>query len=105
MVREFTAVPITLWLLSLLILLARVRAGAGAGAESPLGSPAYVVFSVICLIFALYHSWTWLGISGLILRIPLGERDLPPRLVTAANYALWGVASVVIGAALILLWR
>ena len=59
----------------------------------------------MCLVFSLYHSFTWLGISGLILRIPMGERDVPARLVTAANYALWGVASVVIGAALIWMWR
>ena len=101
MIRELTAVPISLWLLSLLYGIAR----AGSGRAGWLTSPAYVAFSVVCLVFAVYHSVSWLGISGLILRVPLGERDLSPRLVTAANFALWVVASVVIGAALVFLWR
>ena len=75
------------------------------GLSAPRGNPLYVAFSAVCFVFALLHSITWLGISGLILRVPLGERDLPPRVVTGANFALWGVATVVIGGALIFLGR
>src|SRR5437870_8009003 len=64
MIREFTVVPITLWLLSLLVALPRARAGAD---YAPQKSLAYVLFSLVCLVFSLYHSFTWLGISGLIL--------------------------------------
>jgi fumarate reductase subunit C len=103
MIRELTAVPISLWLLSLLYGIS--RSGAGGGRGGWFTSPAYVAFSVVCLVFAVYHSVTWLGISGLILRVPLGERDLSPRLVTAANFALWVVASLAVGAALVFLWR
>jgi fumarate reductase subunit C len=106
MLREFTAVPIVLWLLVLLADIARLGAGPpqnGSGYQPLSGSPLYVAFSAVCLVFALLHSITWLGISGLILRVPLGERDLPPRAVTGANFALWGVATVVVGGALIFL--
>jgi len=105
MVREFTAVPITLWLLSFLYGISRTPASAGSGGATWFTSPAYIAFSVVCLVFAVYHSVTWLGISGLTLCVPLGERDLSPGLVTAANFVLWGVASVAVGAALVLLWR
>ena len=108
MLREFTAVPIVLWLLVLLVDIARLGAGPtqnGAGYQPLAGNPLYVAFSAVCFVFALLHSITWLGISGLILRVPLGERDLPPRVVTGANFALWGVATVVIGGALIFLGR
>jgi fumarate reductase subunit C len=76
----------------------RTQAGAGYYAYT---SPGYVVFSLICLVFAIYHSVTWLGISGLILNVPIGERSVPPRVVTGANYALWVVATIVVGALLI----
>jgi fumarate reductase subunit C len=101
MLREFTAVPIVLWLLVLLADIARL----GDGYQPLWGSPLSIAFSVVCFVFALLHSITWLGISGLILRVPLGERDLPPRVVTGANFALWGAATVVVGGALIFLGR
>lgn len=105
MLRDFSVVPLTLWLISLLLEIARVgegtsRTGAGYYAYA---SPRYALFSVVALAFALLHSITWLSFSGLILRVPLGERDLDPRLVTGANFVLWIGASVVIGALLILL--
>jgi fumarate reductase subunit C len=106
--REFTAVPIVLWLIVLLADIARLgSAGPGPDGAAPrlLGTPLYVAFSLVCLVFALLHSVTWLGISGLILRVPLGERDLAPRYVTAANFVLWAVLSLVIGALLILFRR
>jgi fumarate reductase subunit C len=105
MVREFTALPISLWLISLLMEISRVGRGpTGTNAGYyPYTSPAFVVFSLICFVFAVYHSVTWLAISGLILRVPMGERDLPPGLVTGANYVLWVVATIVIGGLLIVL--
>jgi fumarate reductase subunit C len=107
MLREATAVPIVLWLVVLLVDLARLGAGPGPDGAAPrlMETPLYVAFSVVCLVFALLHSVTWLGISGLILRVPLGERDLAPRLVTAANFGLWAVVTLVVGALLILLGR
>ena len=96
-----------LWLLVLLVDIARLGAGPtqnGAGYQPLAGNPLYVAFSAVCFVFALLHSITWLGISGLILR-PVGRAGPPPRVVTGANFALWGVATVVIGGALIFLGR
>src|SRR6476659_10016270 len=59
MVREFTAVPITLWLLSFLYGISRTPASAGSGGATWFTSPAYIAFSVVCLVFAVYHSITW----------------------------------------------
>lgn len=98
-VREFTAVPLALWLLWLLVEIK--RAGDGPARYAPHASTAFVVFSVVVLLFALYHSVTFLTLSGLIIRIKLLDRQVPPRLVTAAMFGTWAVASLVIGAALI----
>jgi len=103
MLRDFTPVPITLWLIWLLVAVSRLRGGA-AGFH-PSRSPRFVAFSLVCLAFALLHSVTWLKLSGVILRIPVGERSLAPRIVTALNFAIWGGATIVIGALLIWLGR
>src|SRR5437763_11188331 len=76
MIREFTVVPIALWLLSLLVELPRIHDGAAAyGAHR---SAAYVVFSIVCLVVAVYHSATRLGGGGRNLMGSVGDRGVPP---------------------------
>jgi fumarate reductase subunit C len=99
MVREFTALPLALWLLWLLVEIK--RAGDGPAGYSPHSSTAFVVFSVICLAFSLYHSITFLRLSGVIIRIKLLDRQLPSMLITASMFAMWALASIVIAAVLI----
>ena len=98
-VREFTALPLAVWLLWLLVEIK--RAGDGPARYSPHGSTAFVVFSVIVLLFALYHSVTFLSLSGLIIRVKLLDRTVPSRLITLAMFSLWAGASVVVGFVLI----
>jgi fumarate reductase subunit C len=98
-VREFTALPLAIWLLWLLVEIK--QAGDGKAHYSPPSSTAFVVFSVIVLLFALYHSVTFLSLSGLIIRVKLFDRPLPSRLITLAMFGLWAAASVVIGFVLI----
>jgi fumarate reductase subunit C len=103
--RELTAIPVVLWLLSLLVEVSRLGSGPPQTASGfyPYASPAYVLFSVVCFVFALLHSITWLNLSGVILRVRLGQKDVAPQVVTAANYAQWLVVSLVVGGALIFL--
>jgi fumarate reductase subunit C len=99
-VREFTALPLAAWLLWLLVEIK--RAGGGAAQYSPHGSTAFVVFSVICLLFALYHSVTFLSLAGVIIHIRVMDRPVPSRLIVASQFGLWAVASAVI--AFVLIW-
>jgi len=99
MVREFTALPLALWLLWFLVEI--YRAGAGAKGYAPHTSAAFVIFSVICLLFALYHSITFLSLAGVIIHLKVLDRSVPPRLIVAVMFTLWFVASIVIGAVLI----
>ena len=103
--RELTAIPVALWLLWLLFEV--WLAGRGEAAYLPGNSPLYVAFSVVCFVAALMHSITWLNLSGVILRIKLGENEVAPRVVTLANYAQWAGVTVVVGALLVWLstWR
>ena len=64
-----TILPFTLlfWLLWLLYEIQ--RAGRGPSGYYPPNSTAFVIFSAICLPFALYHSFTFLKLAGVILRV------------------------------------
>jgi len=99
-VREFTALPLAAWLLWLLVEVK--RAGGGAAQYSPHGSTAFVVFSVVCLGFALYHSVTFLSLAGVIIHVKVFERPVPSRLIVLSQFGLWAAASAVI--AFVLIW-
>ncbi len=101
MLRDFSPVPFSLWLLWFLVEIGRLKAGSTAYHSH--ASPGFVAFSVICLLFALLHSVTFLNLSGVVLRIRLGQRTLSPQLIRGANFALWAAASAVIIAGLIYL--
>jgi fumarate reductase subunit C len=99
MLREFTALPMALWLIWLLFEIH--RAANGPKGYYPAASPAFIVFSIVCLAASLYHSYTFLSLAGVIIHV----KGVSSRLVVLSQFALWFVGSVVIGAALVLLAR
>src|SRR2546430_17268007 len=85
-VREFTALPLALWLLWLLVEIK--RAGDGPARYSPHGSAAFVVFSVVVLLFALYHSFTFLTLAGTIIHLIVIDQPVPPGLIVLSQVGL-----------------
>ncbi|HEV2034777.1 MAG TPA: hypothetical protein VGU71_11375 [Candidatus Dormibacteraeota bacterium] len=98
-VREFTALPMALWLLWLLYYIK--SAGAGPTGFQPPRSPAFVALSAVCLVFAMYHSYTFLKLAGVIIHLKVLDRTVPPRVIVLTMFGLWGLASIVIGGVLI----
>jgi fumarate reductase subunit C len=98
-VREFTALPMALWLLWLLFEIK--SAGAGPAGYQPPRSTAFVVFSVICLAFSVYHSYTFLKLAGVIMHLKVLDKPVPSRVIVLTMFSLWAIASIVIGAVLI----
>src|SRR6266702_6024086 len=92
-VREFTALPLAIWLLWLLYDITQKTSTFG---------PAFAVFSIFCLPFALYHSYTFLSLAGSIIHFKVLDRPVSPRLIVASQFALWIGGTLVIG--LLLLW-
>ncbi len=92
-VREFTALPLAIWLLWLLYDIRQTRI---------IQPTAFAVFSIFCLPFALYHSYTFLSLAGSIIHFKVLDRPVSPMLIVASQFAIWIVASVVIG--LLLMW-
>jgi fumarate reductase subunit C len=98
MVREFTALPMAAWLLWFLI---EIQRSGSVRTFRPGTSTAFVIFSFICLLFALYHSITFLSLAGVIIHAKVLDRPVPPRAIVLTMFGLWFVASIVIGAVLI----
>lgn len=99
MLREFTPVGIVAWMVLFLVEIARTRQGA-AGYQ-PLGGPLFVVISIVCLALALWHSYTFLSLAGLFMRIPLGDRTVSPRLIGRGMFGALVVVTAVIAGLLI----
>lgn len=87
-VREFTSLPLALWLLWLLVDVSR---------KQLVAKEAFVVLSIVCLPFALYHTITFLSLAGSIIHLKLLDRPVSSRVVVASQFALWIVATAVIG--------
>ena len=98
MIREITSVFVAAFLVVLLVQVYRVGQGPDAFAAhlARLRSPGWVVFHVVALLFALYHSITWFNLTGVVQVVRLGEHQVPPALVAGGAFAAWAVVSVVI---------
>ena len=99
MLREVTTVAIALWMILFVVEIARLRAGSGG--YQPLGGPLFIAVSLVCLALAVWHSYTFLSLSGLIMRIPLGERTAPAQVIVGAAFAGFAVTTAVITGLLI----
>jgi fumarate reductase subunit C len=64
-----------------------------------------VVFSAVCLAFAMYHSYTFLKLAGVIIHLKVFDKPVPPGVIVFTMFGLWAVASIVIMALLIGLGR
>ncbi len=100
MLREFTALPMALWLIWLLYEISGLRNGAHG--YNPPRSGLFVAFSVVVLLFSLYHSYTFLKLAGVIMRIKVLDRQIPSRVIVFTMFGAWAVASAVI--AFVLIW-
>src|SRR5207244_13203770 len=98
MMRELSSVFIAIFLVVFLVELHQLSRGPQAYAAflETLRSPGWIVFHVVALAFAIYHSVTWFNLTGVVQVVRLGERQVPPRLVAGSSFALWAVVSVVL---------
>ena len=84
MVRESTVIFMVAWLVWFIFQVAALKLGRY---EPPTGEDyAFIAFSVVCLFFTLWHAVTFLNLSGLILRVPIGDRYLPAAAIKAVAF-------------------
>mgnify|MGYP001443758858 CR=1 FL=1 len=98
MVREFSCLFIGGWTLLMVWGLKQLSEGPAAWAAfaEVLRTPQSVVFHVLALGFAVYHSITWFNLTPKALPLQLGEAFVPDAAISGAHYAAWAVLSLVV---------
>jgi len=98
MLRELSSVFIAIFLVVFLIQLSQLSDGPEAyvAFARKLSSPAWIVFHIVALLFALLHSATWFQSTAVVMPLRLGEREVPRALVFAATIGAWIAVSAVI---------
>jgi fumarate reductase subunit C len=96
MIREATSVFIAIFLIEFLVLVHAVAQGpdAYAAVVGRLASPGWIVFNVVALLFALYHTVTWFLLTGVVQVVRVGDQQVPPALIVAGAFAAWVVVSL-----------
>src|SRR6266404_6257556 len=83
MIRELTAVFAGAYAVFLLVLIALDK----DRFIRVLDSPVALVFQLSCLLFVLYHTYTWFEVTPKAIVLWRGDEKVAPSLIVAANYA------------------
>lgn len=96
MAREVTCIFIGAYAVVLLVALQRLAEGRQAYEAflQALASPVSMVFHLVVLVFALYHTTSWFNVTPKAMPIQAGEDFLPGGVIVGAHYAAWLVVSV-----------
>jgi fumarate reductase subunit C len=98
MLRELSSVFIAIFLLVYLCQISQLTQGPEAyvAYARKLSSPGWILFHVVALIFALYHSVTWFQSSAVVLPLRIGEHLISRPIVMALHVGAWAVVSLAV---------
>lgn len=98
MVREITCIFIGAYTVLMLVGLARLVQGEAAwqGFLAALQTPASVVFHLLTLALAVYHTTTWFNVTPKALPLQIGEAFVPGAIISGLHYVLWAVVSLAV---------
>lgn len=98
MVRELTSLFVAFYCVLLAVGLIRLAQGPAAwdGFVTALASPLGVLFQLLCLVFATFHSITWFAVTPKAMPLMVKGEAVPPRIIVAAHYAFWAALSLLV---------
>jgi len=98
MLRELSSVFVAAFLVVYLCQIYQLSQGPDAysGFTQKLNSPGWILFHLVALLFALYHSITWFQSSAVVLPLRIGERVIPRPIVTALHVVAWAIVSIIV---------
>jgi fumarate reductase subunit C len=96
MVREFSCLFIGGWTLLMVWGLKALSEGPAAWTAflALLKTPASIVFHLLTLAFAVYHSITWFNLTPKAMPLQLGEEFAPDWTISGAHFVAWAVVSI-----------
>ena len=98
MAREFSCLFIGGWTLLMVWGLKALSEGPAAWAVflEALRTPESVVFHVLALGFAVYHSITWFNLTPKALPLQRGEEFVADAAISGAHFAAWAALSLAV---------
>jgi len=98
MIRELTSLFIGLYSAWLVIGLVRLAQGRTAWEAflAATSSPPAVLFQLVCLAFAGYHSITWFAVTPKAMPLMLRGEPVAGGYIVGAHYAAWTVVSLIV---------
>ena len=98
MIRELTSLFVGLYSAWLVVALVRLAQGQAAweGFLAASSSPPSVLFQLMCLAFAAYHSITWFNLTPKAMPLTLKGEPVSGRAIIGAHYAVWAMVSLMV---------
>jgi succinate dehydrogenase subunit C len=98
MLRELSSVFIAVFLVVYLCQIYQLSKGPDAyvAFTQKLSSPGWLLFHLVALLFALYHSFTWFQSSAVVLPLRIGERLISRPIVTTLHVGAWVMVSLIV---------
>ena len=91
MFRELTAVFVWLYLIFYLYQLSQLGKDAGTYTTflDQRASFPWILFHLVALVAAIYHSVTWFNLTPKVIVVRQGEEKVPDGLIVGPHYAGW----------------
>jgi fumarate reductase subunit C len=98
MIRELTCLFIALYCALMVDGILRLSQGPAAWDRfvAALSSPLGIVFQLICLVFAVYHSVTWFAVTPKAMPLVVKGEPVAAKAIIGAHYGLWAVVSLIV---------
>jgi fumarate reductase subunit C len=98
MIRELTSLFVGVYCALLTIGLVRLAQGQAAwdGFVAAFSSPPGIVFQLLCLGFAIYHSVTWFALTPKAMPLVVRGEPVPGTVIVGAHYLAWAAVSAVV---------
>ena len=98
MVRELTSLFVGFYCAVLVVGLWRLGQGRAAweGFLAALSSPLGVLFQLVCLAFAVYHSVTWFALTPKAMPLAVRGELVPDKAIVGLHYGAWALVSVIV---------
>jgi fumarate reductase subunit C len=99
MIRELTSLFLALYCALIVVGLLRLSQGRAAWEAflAGLSSAPGIVFQLICLAFAIYHSVTWFAVTPKAMPpLMVKGQPVPAGRIVAWHYGAWAVISLVV---------
>jgi fumarate reductase subunit C len=95
MMREISAALIGAYILIIVVGVVRLSQGQAAYEAflSAVWSQFGITFSIVALLFAFYHSYTWFQVTPKAMPLRLAGKRVPGSVIVAAHWLGFAVAS------------